>query len=76
MEKESQRWTRLPDGRISAVQVDGLGRVVTTIANYQDGSVTAGEANDRDLTSRTVYDAAGRRLQTRVRSSATVGGIP
>jgi YD repeat-containing protein len=43
--------------------VDGLGRTVATIANYQDGIVGANEPADRDLITRTVYDAAGRRTQ-------------
>jgi RHS repeat-associated protein len=58
------RWTKRNDGQLTVYQLDGLGRTVATIANYQDGIVSAGEAADRDLIARTVYDAAGRRVQT------------
>jgi len=57
------RWSRIPDGRVTIMQVDGLGRVVTTIQNYQDGVVAGNEPVDQDLTTRTVYDLAGRRAQ-------------
>ncbi|KAB8144824.1 hypothetical protein F8S13_03020 [Chloroflexia bacterium SDU3-3] len=59
----AQRWSKAADGVISITQVDGLGRVVATIANYQDGAVAANEPADTDLISRTVYDRAGRALQ-------------
>jgi YD repeat-containing protein len=56
------RWTKRPDGQVTVYQVDGLGRVVTTIVNYQDGIVATNEPVDQDLMSRTLYDQAGRRL--------------
>lgn len=58
----AQRWRLTPDGRLTLFQLDGLGRVVATIQNYQDGTSTAAEP-DRDLITRAVYDAAGRRLR-------------
>jgi RHS repeat-associated protein len=60
----AQRWREGADGRFTVLQVDGLGRVVATIANYQDGVVSAQEPTDSDLTMRTVYDRAGRRVAT------------
>lgn len=59
----TQRWQTTPDGRLTLFQLDGLGRVVATVQNYQDGTSTTGEP-DRDLITRTVYDAAGRRLRS------------
>ena len=59
----TQRWTRLPDGRVTVMKIDGLGRVITTIQNYNNGSFD-GDPADRDLITRTVYDKAGRRTQT------------
>jgi len=58
------RWTKRPDGQLTVYQLDGLGRTIATIVNYQDGVVSAGEPTDRDLITRTNYDAAGRRTQT------------
>jgi len=60
----AQRWTITPDGRFTVVQRDGLGHVTTTIQNYEDGLVAADEPTDRDLHATTVYDTAGRRVQT------------
>ena len=67
----AQRWTRTPDGRVSVMQVDGLGRAVATIQNYQNGAVDTSDPADQDLITRTGYDAAGRRTQTRVATSPT-----
>ena len=58
----TQRWQATPDGRVMLFQLDGLGRVVATVQNYQDGASTVGEP-DRDVITRTVYDAAGRRTR-------------
>ncbi len=58
------RWTKRPDGQITVDQVDGLGRTVTAIVNYQDGVVGTNEPLDRDLITRTGYDRAGRRERT------------
>jgi len=58
------RWQADPAGRLTVTQIDGLGRVVVTIANYDNGSVDAGEPVDQDLITRTVYDAGGRRIAT------------
>jgi YD repeat-containing protein len=69
------RWTKRLDGQITLYQIDGLGRTSTTILNYKDGVVGTSEPADTDLTTRTVYDAAGRRLQTRVKTSATTERI-
>jgi len=63
------RWRMTPDGRVTVYNVDGMGRVTITIANYHTG--TAGAATDQDLITTTVYDAAGRRCRrwTRLGSS-------
>ena len=58
----TQRWQFTPDGRLTLLRLDGLGRVVATVQNYQDGASTVGEP-DRDVITRTVYDAAGRRTR-------------
>ena len=58
------RWSATPDGRLTVQQVDGLGRVVTTIQHYQDGAGAADAPVDQDRTTRTVYDTAGRRIAT------------
>ena len=42
------RWSATPDGRLTVYQVDGLGRVVATIQNYNTG--TAGPARRRTRT--------------------------
>ncbi|NJN66265.1 MAG: RHS repeat protein, partial [Chloroflexaceae bacterium] len=54
------RWVQHPSGPWTVYQVDGLGRVTATILNYQDGLVTAEDADDQDVVARTDYDAAGR----------------
>ncbi|NTV61980.1 MAG: hypothetical protein HGA65_00385, partial [Oscillochloris sp.] len=59
-----QRWSETPDGHVTVSLVDGLGRVTTTIQNYQDGVVGANEPVDQDLITQTVYDVAGRRVAT------------
>jgi len=58
------RWTATPDGRLTVLQVDGLGRVVTAIQNYHTGVAIATTPPDQDLTTRTVYDVGGRRVQS------------
>jgi RHS repeat-associated protein len=57
------RWSKRNDGQLTVNQLDALGRTVTTIANYHDGVVSTNEPADQDLTDRTTYDAAGRRIQ-------------
>ena len=59
------RWTTTPDGRLMVMLVDGLGRVTSTIQNYQDGAVADDEPVDQDLTTQTIYDTAGRIIETR-----------
>jgi YD repeat-containing protein len=59
-----QRWSRSPDGRFTVTQVDGLGRVVATIQNYQTDSPGPTTPLDQDAITRTVYDAAGRVVQS------------
>jgi RHS repeat-associated protein len=58
------RWVRRPDGQFTVVQVDGLGRPITTIQNYHDGAVASNEPTDQDLATHVVYDASGRRIET------------
>lgn len=60
----TERWSATPDGRLTVLQVDGLGRVVTAIQNYHTGVATATTPPDQDLTTRTVYDVGGRRVQS------------
>ncbi|WP_322489328.1 SBBP repeat-containing protein [Chloroflexus sp.] len=60
----TQRWLETPDGRFTVLQTDGLGRVIATIVNYDDGVVGGSEPADQDLITQTVYDAVGRRVQT------------
>ncbi|HEY3227682.1 MAG TPA: hypothetical protein VGJ87_00595, partial [Roseiflexaceae bacterium] len=55
----SLRWTQRPDGKFSVTQVDGMGRLVATIGNYQDGIVGVGEPADQDLIAGTSYDTLG-----------------
>ncbi len=59
-----QRWEATPNGRLTVVQIDGMGREIATISNYRTGVPGPATPPDQDLTSRTVYDAAGRRVQT------------
>lgn len=58
------RWQETPDGRFTVQQLDGLGRMVATITNYDDGVVGGNEPVDQDLITSTVYDAAGRTVAT------------
>jgi RHS repeat-associated protein len=58
------RWQQRHDGQLTIYHVDGMGRVATTIENYQNGIVDAGEAADRDILMATRYDAAGRQILT------------
>ena len=57
-----ERWSAAPDGRLTVTRVDGLGRVVATIRDYHTGAA-AGAPADQDLTTQTLYDAAGRTIQ-------------
>ncbi|KPL83060.1 hypothetical protein SE18_19680 [Herpetosiphon geysericola] len=65
------RWSKTPDGQVSVSMIDGLGRTVQTVSNYQDGIVTGADGTTRDLISRTQYDAAGRT----VASSDPLGSV-
>ncbi|WP_110514293.1 RHS repeat-associated core domain-containing protein [Herpetosiphon llansteffanensis] len=65
------RWSKTPDGQISVSMIDGLGRTIQSVSNYQDGLITGADGTTRDLISRTNYDVAGRT----VASSDTVGII-
>jgi YD repeat-containing protein len=56
------RWTRRPDGTVSIIQIDGLGRAITTIQNFSNGAFDS-DPSDRDLITRTVYDRGGRRTR-------------
>lgn len=47
---------------MSITQIDGLGRVVATIQNYQDGVSSVGEPA-ADLITRMTHDAVGRRTR-------------
>jgi YD repeat-containing protein len=58
------RWQQRHDGQLTIYHVDGMGRVATTIHNYQNGLVDAGETADRDIIMATRYDAAGRAVWT------------
>ena len=57
------RWAQQPDGTVSVMKIDGLGRVVSTIQNFNDGQFTAADPADQDLITETFYDRAGRRLR-------------
>ena len=59
----SQRWIRDHAGMVSFTQLDGLGRVIATIQNYENGVVDPSDGSDRDLIQQTMYDAAGRVLR-------------
>jgi len=58
------RWQMSPDSRFTVQQLDGLGRMVATITNYDNGVVGGSEPVDQDLITSTVYDAAGRTVAT------------
>lgn len=60
----NQRWSLRADGQLTLLEVDALGRVVKQIEHYQDGSVSPSEPVDQDLITQTIYDSAGRRIQT------------
>ena len=60
----AQRWTQRPDGQLTLTALDGLGRPVTTIVNYQNGVVGSNEPVDQDLISQSRYDRAGRLIET------------
>ncbi|HEY1013516.1 MAG TPA: RHS repeat-associated core domain-containing protein, partial [Herpetosiphonaceae bacterium] len=55
----AQRWIRSNDGRFTVIEVDGLGREVRRIVNYENGVADSADGSDRDLATRTVYDLAG-----------------
>ncbi|HEU4327339.1 MAG TPA: RHS repeat-associated core domain-containing protein [Roseiflexaceae bacterium] len=57
------RWRERHDGQLTVWQTDGLGRVVATITNYEDGQVDPDEPVDQDLVTRTTYDRGGRSVQ-------------
>ncbi|HEU4321507.1 MAG TPA: DUF6531 domain-containing protein [Roseiflexaceae bacterium] len=57
------RWRQRHDGQLTVWQTDGLGRVVATITNYEDGQVGPDEPVDQDLITRTTYDRGGRSVQ-------------
>jgi RHS repeat-associated protein len=54
----AQRWVRAADGALSVTFVDGLGRPVRTIQNYQSNAARG--AADINVTTTVVYDQAGR----------------
>jgi RHS repeat-associated protein len=54
------RWQLEPNGVVSVNEVDGLGRTIKAIQNYQDGTVSAFESTDQDVITQQVYDRAGR----------------
>lgn len=58
--RNGPRWSKTPDGQVSVSMIDGLGRTVQSVSNYQDGVATGADGSTRDLISRTRYDAAGR----------------
>ena len=60
----AQRWSESPDGRFTVQQLDGLGRAMATIVNYDDGAVGGSEPTDQDVTTSTVYDVGGRVIAT------------
>ena len=55
-----ERWQLRPDGQLTFSELDGFGRVIATIVNYEDGQVASNEPVDQDVTTRTTYDAGGR----------------
>jgi len=59
------RWTQGPDGSLTVYQVDGLGRVITTTRAYTGTGQPVPGRSDLNLATGTVYDAAGRAVQTR-----------
>jgi len=58
------RWTQGPDGSYTVYQVDGLGRVITTTRDYTGTGQAAPGRTDLNLATGTVYDAAGRAVET------------
>ena len=58
------RWTRAPDGIYTVTEIDGLGRTIATIQNYQNGIHTSADGSDKDVITRTSYDQGGRRQAT------------
>ena len=58
--RSGPRWSKTPDGQVSVSMIDGLGRTIQNVSNYQDGMVTGADGSTHDLISRTHYDAAGR----------------
>ncbi|MFD3166314.1 RHS repeat-associated core domain-containing protein [Herpetosiphon sp. NSE202] len=69
--RNGPRWSKTPDGQVSVSMIDGLGRTIQSVSNYQDGIVTSADGTTRDLISRTHYDAAGRT----VASSDPLGSV-
>gem|GEM_PF-807043 len=60
----ASRWFLDQVDILTFMELDGMERVVATITNYEDGIVGGSEPNDRDLIQRTVYDGAGRRVES------------
>jgi len=58
------RWTQGPDGQLTVYQVDGLGRVITTTRDYTGTGQPMAGRTDLNLATGTVYDAAGRAVET------------
>jgi len=56
------RWTQGPDGSYTVYQTDGLGRVVTATQAYSPSAPAGNPA--ANLTTQTLYDAAGRVVET------------
>lgn len=57
-----QRWQKLPNDTYTVTLIDGVGRAIKTVQNYQDGTHTPTEAVDRDLITQVEYDALGQRI--------------
>jgi len=56
------RWTQGPDGSVTVYQTDGLGRVVSATQAYSPSAPAGNPA--ANLTTQTLYDAAGRAVAT------------
>lgn len=65
------RWRTAPDGRITLYEVDGLGRTVAAISNYNNGLVEPSDRSDQDVIERYAYDVAGRMIR-KTRSDGVV----
>lgn len=57
------RWTKTPDGQVRVAMIDGLGRTIKTVSNYQDGVyVPATDTTTHDIITLTRYDVGGRQV--------------